>query len=73
MLEFTGSDVEHEKYIMKPEDWKDNLEPVMIARPDVIVELRYRDATPDEIDQVREVVEQIRGMAFDGGTESGVE
>ena len=73
MLEFSGQDVEHQRYVMKPEEWKSDLRPVLMARPDVIVELAYRDATPDECAQVEEVAKQIRDMAFDGSTESSIE
>lgn len=76
LVEFSGSGCEHGKYSMYPMDWK-QLEQVYLDRSDCILELHYRDATPDEIRNVSRVKEQMRLMGLDidqdGGKESSIE
>ena len=79
MLEFSGPGCDPTRYVMKPDDWE-TIQPVYLARPDVILELIYRDATSDEVEQVLEVEKKIRNIAREGidldghnGTESSVE
>ena len=79
MLEFSGPGCDPTCYVMKPDDWE-TIQPVYLARPDVILELTYRDATPDEVEQVLEVAKEIRNIAKEGidsdeywGTEPSIE
>jgi len=77
LVEFSGHGCDPGKYVMFPMDWK-QLEAVYIDdRSDVILELHYRDATPEEIQNVAEVKEQMRQMGMDvsedEGTESSIE